>query len=170
MRREAKIKSVRTVSDPIAGHQLRVNPDNLRPAVSQSPSFTQPFPFHPHDLLFSCPLSEAPLHCLPSSVFLPILAPSFWCFLPYLLQLTGWAATTLNNQQLIKLQRDMKTFSAKYLLCITRVSCVIIGQDELSWEEQTTLTLPSNAIPAHTKTVSLWLVLLAGCPMSNAHM
>ena len=132
MRREAKIKSVRTVSDPIAGHQLRVNPDNLRPAVSQSPSFTQPFPFHPHDLLFSCPLSGAPLHCLPSSVFLPILAPSFWCFLRYLLQLTGWAAATLNNQQLIELQRDMKTFIAKYLLCITRVSCVIIGQDELS--------------------------------------
>ena len=37
---EAKIKSVRTVSEQILGQQLRVNPDNLGAALSQNPSFS----------------------------------------------------------------------------------------------------------------------------------
>ena len=89
---EAKIKSVRTVSEQILGQQLRVNPDNLGAALSQNPSFSSCF-------------SSSSSVLMPSFILLPLpfiafpLKPSscpFWrqsCFLRYLP--TGWAVATL---------------------------------------------------------------------------
>ena len=87
LRYEAKIKSVRAVSEQILGQQLRVNPDNLgAAALSQNPSFSSCFSFSSSVLLFHSP--PPPLHWLrpPQAVFLPILAPILLPALPAVAQ------------------------------------------------------------------------------------
>ena len=94
---EAKIKSVRTVSEQILGQQLRVNPDNLGAALISKPiiflltlllfililllsSFSSSFFCSPSSFsssFFENPsLPSPPLHSrTPKAAFLPILAP-----------------------------------------------------------------------------------------------
>ena len=89
---QAKIKSVRTVSEQILGQQLRVNPDNLGAALSQNPSFSSCFSFSFSVLMPSFILLPLPFIALPLK---PSSCP-FWrqsCFLRYLP--TGWAVATV---------------------------------------------------------------------------
>ena len=146
---EAKIKSVRTVSEQILGQQLRVNPDNLGAALSQNPSFSCSASFS--SSFFENP--SLPLPFIPG----PLKPPScpFWrqfCFLCYLH--TGWAAMVppkATNCCSLKYHQVPMCITKWVSFVYQRVSCVIGGQGVVGgWVSRPgNRQLPFYAIPTH---------------------